>query len=384
MIHIGQEIHNRYQVIKKLGSGNFSQTFEVEDWLDINSSQSGKRKVLKVLKLSYFSDSNTREKVVELFQREVEVLKQLNHPGIPRVEPDSYFRFVANKNNQEDFLHCLVMEKIDGLTLEDLLVQTNQIITEEQAIDWLKQLIVILNEIHPKYLHRDIKPDNIMIRPNGQLVLIDFGAVKALTQKYIIQQQSTSQNTSIGTLGYMPPEIINEQEAYPQSDFFALGRTFVRLLSGKHPSDFPKDSQTGKLIWRNEATHISEILLNLIDFIMEPYWQNRPKDNQTIMLYLIDYLINNNRNHHYRNIKTPENRRVKHSNYNFINSGLGIFSLVLNFVLLGLLSQGTYLTPGVVLLLFVVLSILSISLVFSLEFPLLIKRASKLLLSRKL
>ncbi|NEO93876.1 MAG: protein kinase, partial [Moorea sp. SIO3G5] len=191
MIQIGQEIHNRYKVIKKLGSGNFSQTFEVEDLLGINSSNLGKRKVLKVLKLSYYSNSKMREKVVELFQREVEVLKQLTHPGIPRVEPDSYFLFVPNKNNQEDFLHCLVMEKIDGLTLEDWLRQNNQLITEAQAIDWLKQLIVILKEIHPKYLHRDIKPDNIMVRPNGQLVLIDFGAVKALTQKYIIQQQST-------------------------------------------------------------------------------------------------------------------------------------------------------------------------------------------------
>ncbi|NET69355.1 MAG: serine/threonine protein kinase [Moorea sp. SIO1G6] len=336
--------------------------------------------MIKVLTLSYFSDSKTREKAVELFQREVEVLKQLNHPGIPRVEPDSYFRFVPNKNNQEDFLHCLVMEKIDGLTLEEWLVQTNQLITEEQAIDWLKQLIVILNEIHPKYLHRDIKPDNIMIRPNGQLVLIDFGAVKELTQKYIIQQQSTSPTTSIGTLGYVPPEIINEQEAYPQSDFFALGRTFVRLLSGQHPSDFPKDSRTGKFIWRNEAIHISERLLDLIDFLMEPYWQNRQKYHQTILLYMIDYLTNNNINN-YDNYK---NKRVKRSNYNFINSGLLIFSLVLNFFLLGLLSQGNYLTPGVVLLLFVILSILSISLVFSLEFILLIKRLSKLLLSRKI
>jgi len=384
MIQIGQEIHNRYQLIKKLGSGNFSQTFEVEDWLGINSSQSGNRKVLKVLKLSYFSDSKTREKAVELFQREVDVLKQLNHPGIPRVEPDSYFRFVANKNNQEDFLHCLVMEKIDGLTLEEWLVQTNQLITEEQAIDWLKQLIVILNEIHPKYLHRDIKPDNIMIRPNGQLVLIDFGAVKELKQKDIIQQQSTSKSTSIGTLGDVPPEIINEQDAYPQSDFFALGRTFVRLLSGKHPSDFPKDSRTGKLIWRNEATHISERLLDLIDFLMEPYWQNRPKDHKTILLYLINYLINYDLNHHYINTNIPANRWLKHRNDIFFNSGLGIFSLVLNFVLLGLLSQGRYLTPDVVWLLFVVLSILSISLVFSLEFPLFIKRVSKLLLSRKL
>ncbi|AOY82434.1 serine/threonine-protein kinase [Moorena producens JHB] len=384
MIQIGQEIHNRYQVIKKLGSGNFSQTFEVEDLLGINSSNLGKRKVLKVLNLSYYRTSKTREKVVELFQREVEVLKQLNHPGIPRVEPDSYFRFVPNKNNQEEFLHCLVMEKIDGITLEEWLLQNNQLITEAQAIDWLKQLIVILNEIHPKYLHRDIKPDNIMLRPNGQLVLIDFGAVKALTQQYIIQQQSTSQNTSIGTLGYMPPEMMNEQEAYPQSDFFSLGRTFVRLLSGKHPSDFTQELQNQKLFWRNDVKSFSKRLLDLIDFIMEPDWQNRPKNTQEILLYMFDFLMVPAANNHYKNTNAVGIRRVKHSNYNFINSGLLIFSIVLNFFLIGLLNKVDYLMPVVVLLLFVVVSILFISLVFPLVFPLFIKRVYKLLLSRKL
>ncbi|NEO02608.1 MAG: serine/threonine protein kinase, partial [Moorea sp. SIO3I7] len=366
MIQIGQEIHNRYKVIKKLGSGNFSQTFEVEDLLGINSSNLGKRKVLKVLKLSYYSNSKMREKVVELFQREVEVLKQLNHPGIPRVEPDSYFRFVPNKNNQDDFLHCLVMEKIDGLTLEEWLGQNNQLITEAQAIDWLKQLIVILNEIHPKYLHRDIKPDNIMVRPNGQLVLIDFGAVKALTQKYIIQQQITSQNTSIGTLGYMPPEMMNEHEAYPQSDFFSLGRTFVRLLSRKHPSDFTQDLQTQKLFWRNEVKSFSKRLLNLIDFLMEPDWQNRPKNTQKILLYMFDFLMVPAANNHYKNSNIVGSKRVKPSNDKLINSGLLIFSIVLNFFLIGLLNKVYYLMPVVVWLLFVVVSILFISLVFPL------------------
>ncbi|NEO41313.1 MAG: protein kinase [Moorea sp. SIOASIH] len=312
-------------------------------------------------------------------------MKQLNHPGIPRVEPDSYFRFVPNKNNQDDFLHCLVMEKIDGLTLEDWLRQNNQLITEAQAIDWLKQLIVILNEIHPKYLHRDIKPDNIMVRPNGQLVLIDFGAVKALTQKYIIQQQQiTSQNTSIGTLGYMPPEMMNEHEAYPQSDFFSLGRTFVRLLSGKHPSDFTQELQTQKLFWRNEVKSFSKRLLNLIDFLMEPDWQNRPKNTQKILLYMFDFLMVPAANNNYKNTNIVGSKRVKPSKDKLINSGLLIFSIVLNFILICLLIKVDYLRHVVVLLMFVVVSILLISLVFPLKFPLFIKIVYKLLLSRKI
>jgi ABC-type branched-subunit amino acid transport system substrate-binding protein len=263
-----------------LGGGGFGQTFEVDD--------QGTLKVLKVLKLANFSDPTSKQKVVELFQQEAAVLRQLNHSGIPKVEPDGYFLFWYS--NSQEPLHCLVMEKIEGSNLEEWLEgRGNQPLTPEQALDWLKQLAEILDRVHQQqYFHRDIKLSNIMLRPNGQLVLIDFGAVK----EFVAQNVT---GTPIGSPGYAPSEQLNGK-AVPQSDFFALGRTWVYLLTGKHPINLPEDSETGKLIWRNSVSHISSnswvdliykllgrSLADFIDELMEPSWQKRPKNTQFIL-----------------------------------------------------------------------------------------------------
>ncbi len=275
-------LQDRYRVIRFLGGGGFGQTFEVDD--------RGTRKVLKVLNLAFFSDPRTKDRVVSLFQQEAAVLNQLNHSGIPKVESDGYFAFWP-QGSQEP-LHCLVMEKIEGSNLEDWLKSRgNQPITPVEAIAWLKQLAEILNQVHrQQYCHRDIKPANIMLKPDGQLVLIDFGAVRELTQTYLHGQTGTP----IGTPGYAPSEQMNGRSVQ-QSDFFALGRTFVQLLTGKHPIDLHEDPETGKLIWQNSVPHISNSWVDLIykllgrslaDFIdelMEPSWKKRPKNTQVIL-----------------------------------------------------------------------------------------------------
>jgi len=275
-------LQDRYRIIRILGGGGFGQTFEVDD--------QGTLKVLKVLKLAGFSDPRTKQKVESLFQQEVSVLSQLNHPGIPKVEPGAYFTFWP-QGSQEP-LHCLVMEKIEGSNLEDWLKDRgNQPITPVEAIAWLKQLAEILDQVHQKqYFHRDIKPANIMLKPNGQLVLIDFGAVRELTQTYLHGQTGTP----IGTPGYAPSEQMLGRSVL-QSDFFALGRTFVHLLTGKHPLDLREDPKTNKLIWRSSVSPISKSwsdlidkllrrsLADLIDELIEPSWKKRPKNTQVIL-----------------------------------------------------------------------------------------------------
>ncbi len=264
MIQPGLLLQNRYRVIQKLGEGGFGTTFEVED--------AGTAKVLKVLLNNY-------PKAVSLFQREAEVLQRLGYPGIPRVDPDGYFTFEPEASSEP--LHCLVMEKIAGQNLQEWLLE-NQPISQEQAIDWLKQLAPILHQVHQQqYFHRDIKPSNIMLKPDGQLVLIDFGAVRELTETYWrkVEQKDV---TGMISPGYTPPEQYDGQ-AEMKSDFFALGRTFVHLLTGKHPIDFYKDSQTGALIWRDSAEQISESLADLIDYLMAPFPGQRPENALVIL-----------------------------------------------------------------------------------------------------
>ncbi len=263
-------LQGRYRVIKPLSRGSFGQTFEVED---LDNSGENSRKVLKVLLI----DS---EKAISLFQREAQVLQQLNHPGIPKVASDGYF--TCQFPQRQQLSHCIVMEKIEGLNLRQwLAAQNNQSLTPEQGIAWIKQLLQILAILHQeKFLHRDIKPSNIMLRPNGQLVLIDFGAVKEVAETQL-HNISSGDGTLIISPGYTSPEQAIGSPGR-RSDFYALGRTFVHLITGKHPLQF-EDAQTHQFNWRTNAPQISSQFADLIDSLMAPSYQERPLDARKIL-----------------------------------------------------------------------------------------------------
>ncbi|WP_413175551.1 protein kinase domain-containing protein [Anabaena azotica] len=228
-------------------------------------------KIIKILKPELAND----HKAISLFQQEINVLEQLHHPGIPQAE--GYFPYQTRSGLT---LHCIVMEKIEGPNLEQWLKQQqNRPISEGQAIAWLKQLAEILDLVHNKqYLHRDIKPANIMIRLDGQLVLIDFGTAREITKTYIANNGGM---TSISSSGYSPREQMHGQ-AIPQSDFFALGRTFVFLLTGCQPAQL-YDSHLDILKWRHLANHVSPSLLDFIDWLMANEINQRPENAREIL-----------------------------------------------------------------------------------------------------
>ncbi|MBW4480536.1 MAG: serine/threonine protein kinase [Tolypothrix brevis GSE-NOS-MK-07-07A] len=265
------ELLKRYRVLRllsdKTGFGKVYDAYEQDT-----------PKILKVLK----EDLSTDAKAVELFQQEAAVLGNLNHPGIPKV--DGYFQYQTRNGL---VLHCIVMEKIEGSNLEQWLKQQqNKPISQEQTVAWLRQLLEILALVHGKqYLHRDIKPSNIMIRPDGQLVLIDFGTAREVTRTYLAKISSGGGGiTAIMSSGYSAPEQISAQ-AVAQSDFYALGRTFVFLLTGYHPLEM-YDSHHNVLHWQNHAMQISPLLLNLIDSLMVRDVNQRPATAQDIIKQL--------------------------------------------------------------------------------------------------
>ncbi|MEW6491034.1 MAG: serine/threonine-protein kinase [Cyanobacteriota bacterium] len=265
-------LQGRYQVMRLLSdSSGFGKVYE--------AYKGAIPKILKVLKQKH----NDKPKIIELFRQEAMVLSQLNHPGIPRVEPDGYFQFFP-KNSTEP-VHCIIMEKIDGLNLKQWMNQQgNHPISEKQALNWLKQLAEILHLVHQKnYFHRDIKPENIMIRSNGRLVLIDFGTARELTFTYLADVGGAGSVTKISSTGYTPPEQ-EKGHAVPQSDFYALGRTFVYLLTGKQATD-PQiyDPLNDTCNWRQLAPHISEPLANFVDKLMAPTAAKRHKNTQEIL-----------------------------------------------------------------------------------------------------
>lgn len=263
----GSEIllEGRYRVVRMLGEGGFGKTYEVTD-LD---------SVVKVLKIL----SKNEPKYIELFQREAQVLSQLSHPGIPAVEPNAYFVF-SPKNSSEP-LYCLVMEKITGLDLQKYLRQRGSPIDQNLAVLWLLQLARILKEVHSQnFLHRDIKPSNIMLKSDGHLALIDFGTVRSITNAYVGQQETT-QATRIMSALYTPIEQMKGKPV-PQSDFFALGRTFTYLITGKELSEL-YDADIDELQWRNAAPNLSPQLADFLDHLMAPLASHRPANGEAML-----------------------------------------------------------------------------------------------------
>lgn len=272
-------VAGRYRIEKLLGTGGFGQTFEVDD--------RGFPKVLKVL-------TEQNPKAITLFKQEAAVLQRLRHPGIPAVEPGGYFTFIPRYSKTP--VHCLVMEKIHGQNLEDWLASRNhEPITQQQAIGWLLQLTEILHQVHnQQYFHRDIKPANIMLRDptqikafgTEQLTLIDFGSAREVSGTYLAKMAVGQQGTVISSKGYAPPEQENGKPV-PQSDFFGLGRTFVQLLTGKHPLDF-YDPLNDELRWRQAAPHISPKLADFIDELMARLPGKRPQSTEVILQRLAE------------------------------------------------------------------------------------------------
>ncbi|MFM6325751.1 MAG: serine/threonine protein kinase [Microcystis panniformis] len=238
----------------------------------------------KVLKVLYTGNQDT----ISRFDREADLLKNYWIEGLP--QQGGYFS-IEFPNNPIP-AHCLVMEKIPGLNLEQWLEQHGAI-DERRAIDWLKQLTTILERLHSNnFIHRDIKPSNIMYRDSdNRIFLIDLGAVRLINQN--INEQTA---TTIGSFPYMAPEQ-REGKADFQSDFYALGRTFVHLLTNKNPSKIEQDTQE-KLLWRAESTPGSDQFAALINSLLERKLNGRPGNTKDILkrIQVIEDKVNSQEN----------------------------------------------------------------------------------------
>jgi hypothetical protein len=263
-------LNNRYIPLQRLGSGGFATIYTVWDL---------PKKTERVLKVMV----DTSPKALQLFEQEAAVLARLEHPGVPKVEKDSYF-FVNLGNSQERSLPCLVMEKIYGKTLQDVLNEHPQGCSEELVRDWLYQAVDILRELHRSgIIHRDLKPSNLMLREGtGQLVTIDFGGAKQIGS---MPFGSQSISTRLISPGYSPPEQITGEGVGPTADFYALGRTMIQLLTGQELADL-QDPVTGEFRWR-QYVNVSPSLTNLLDQMIRLDAQQRPTTADEIQRRLV-------------------------------------------------------------------------------------------------
>ncbi|MBE9228130.1 protein kinase [Phormidium sp. LEGE 05292] len=219
-----QILQNRYQLQELLGNHANRQT-----WLGVDLSTEPHQQV--IIKLLSFSPQMQWEEL-KLFEREASVLKQLNHPKIPK-----YLNYFSLDKQAGDGLPWfgLVQEYIPGSSLQQLL-NKGKLCTEIEAKDIANQLLdilIYLHELSPPVLHRDLKPSNIIYNQNKQIYLVDFGAV---------QEKAKAEGvtfTVVGTAGYAAPEQL-WGGAIPASDLFSLGATLIHLLTGISPADLPQ------------------------------------------------------------------------------------------------------------------------------------------------
>ncbi|MBD2449932.1 serine/threonine protein kinase [Nostoc sp. FACHB-152] len=272
------QLLDRYVPLQPLGSGGFAQIYTVWD------EKTQTEKVLKVL----VEDS---PKAQELFTQEAAVLISLQHPGVPRVEADGFFQVNLSSPKQRQ-LACLVMEKINGPTLDEILDSYPQGCPENLVLNWFTQAVKILQELHKcQIIHRDIKPSNLMLRIPAstapptqartgweQLVLIDFGGVKQFNSA---SQRRESSSTRLFSSGYSPPEQVTGSNVGPAADFYALGRTMIELLTGKYPPEL-EDLQTGELRWRNRVT-VNPQFADLLDEMVKEDVRSRPANAAIIL-----------------------------------------------------------------------------------------------------
>ncbi|WP_416667466.1 protein kinase domain-containing protein [Egbenema bharatensis] len=246
-------LRGRYRTVEPLGQGGFGKTY-----LALDEDRLNTRCVIKQFS-PQLQGTKSLEKAIRLFNQEAIRLDELGeHPQIPTLL--AYFE-------QEGFLY-LVQQFIEGQSLLQEMRQQGAF-NERQIRDVLSDVLPVLRFIHKhQVIHRDITPNNILRRPDGRLVLIDFGVAKQLND-----DPSGDAGTRVGTEGYAPMEQFRGGKAFPASDLYSLGATCLHLMTQSRPDNL-YDPLNGRWIWREylleqKGVAVSDQLAHILDQMLK-------------------------------------------------------------------------------------------------------------------
>lgn len=247
MTEIGTVIDGKYEILKEIGRGGMSIVYLAMD------KHLNKQWAIKEIRKK--GNGKNDEIVVNSLLAEANMMKKLDHPSLPRIVD-----IIDN-----GITIYVVMDYIEGESLDKILNEYGAQ-PEELVIAWAKQLCDALSYLHgqkPSIIYRDMKPANVMLKPEGNIKIIDFG----IAREY--KEQSLADTTVLGTKGYAPPEQYSGQTD-PRSDIFALGMTMHHLLTGVDPRGGEPYAPVRQ--WNPDLSEGIEVI---IDKCVEPAAENR-------------------------------------------------------------------------------------------------------------
>lgn len=207
-VGVGTIINGKYEFISQIGQGAFTKTYLAKD-----------RRLNKMWAAKICMKDNSS--VINAMINEISMVKKLNHNAIPHI--------VDIIDNNEYF--CIVEDDIEGATLENILKEYGAQ-PQENVIEWAKQLCDVLGYLHsqnPPHIYRDVKPANIILKPDGKIVLVDFGIMRTY------KPNNLADTVALGTKGYAAPEQYGNRQTDARTDIYGLGMTLHHLLTGVDP-----------------------------------------------------------------------------------------------------------------------------------------------------
>lgn len=238
MLEIGSLVDGKYKILNRIGQGGMSIVY-----LAMNE-KANKQWAIKEVRKDGVRDF---EIVKQGLAVETDMLKRLSHPSLPSI---------IDVIEDEDTL-LIVMDYIEGNPLNEALEEYGAL-PQETVIEWAKQLCDVLGYLHsraPSIIYRDMKPANIMLKPDGNLTLIDFGTAREYKERNI------EDTTCLGTVGYAAPEQFGGQgQTDARTDIYCLGATLYHLVTGSNPSEPPYEIQPIRQINPSLSSGLEKII----------------------------------------------------------------------------------------------------------------------------
>ena len=275
MITIGSVLDGKYKILNQIGTGGMSTVY-----LAMNEKANRQWAVKEIKKDRPYNFALMKQGIL----REMEMLRTLHHPMIPRI---------CDVIEKQDAIF-IVMDYIEGRTLGKL-VEEEGAQEERYIIEWAKQLCQVLAYLHsriPPIIYRDMKPTNIMLKPNGDLMLIDFGISREFCADH------TEDTICLGTQGYAAPEQFGGGQSDERTDIYGLGATLYHLAAGESPNKMIRSHLFEK---EEDSLKISEGLARIIKKCMAENPQERYQSSRELWYAL----------EHYRELECKTMKRQK-------------------------------------------------------------------------